>query len=283
LHEIRKVSETEEKQTLVDLGLTVVQARIYLALTRAGSGTITGISKAAQLDRSEVYRGVSELLRMGLVEQTVSKPCVFEGLPRNEGLGVLLKRKSLEFADLEKRTGELIQSPLQGPLKFVESGCRGFVVLERDAALRRWMKATEGAQESIDFIIRWRGFVDGLLERRAHWERLLKRGVRVRGVVSEPERQANVLRVVGDLGSRGFYQIRWVFSPPEAVFSLIDGKELLLTVLPEHVPSHGSVLWSNNASLARVTQDYFEARWRVSSEIRNKRRGFADSLSVISL
>ena len=73
--------DCEEIQTFIRLGLTFVQSKVYLALIKAGFATIKTISKTAQLDRSEVYRGISELQRLGLVE-TDSQFC-WNAKPKN--------------------------------------------------------------------------------------------------------------------------------------------------------------------------------------------------------
>ncbi len=257
-------------QTFIKLGLTLVQARIYATLIKIGYAAIGTIAKASHLDRSEVYRGISGLQRIGLVEQTVGKPSIFEGVPRNEGLRILLKHKTLEYCELQKKANKLIEKGPQGNPKIVQEDTRIVVLAEKDAALRRWIRTTESARESVDFIIRWKGFINGLSERKEHWERILDKGIRVRGIVSEPEKQKMLSGIITSFSKKGSYRIRYTLTPPAAVFSVIDKKEILITTIPSSIPSQTSCLWSNNPSLAKVIQDYFELQWRLSKGTQTK-------------
>ena len=59
-------------QILTNLGLTPVQARVYLALVESGPLRISAISKASDVARPDVYRILSNLEKIGLVEKITS-------------------------------------------------------------------------------------------------------------------------------------------------------------------------------------------------------------------
>ena len=257
--------DCEEIQTFIRLGLTFVQSKVYLALIKAGFATIKTISKTAQLDRSEVYRGISELQRLGLVEKVISRPCIYKGVAMNDGLTILLERKTKEFHETRTQTNRLIQKSREYKIDQTLQGeeCQFVIVPEREIALRRWMKATENAQESLDFIIRWKGFLAGLQERREHFKEMLERGVKVRGIVTEPEDSKVAFETIRELKKTGSYTLRYMLTMPEAVFSIIDRKEVLINIIPMSLPMQTPNLWSNNPSIAAVVQDYFDLKWRV--------------------
>jgi sugar-specific transcriptional regulator TrmB len=254
-----------EIQTFTKLGLTFVQSKVYLALVKSGFAAIKTISKMAQLDRSEVYRGISELQKIGLVEKAIIRPSIYKCVSMNDGLLILLERKTKEFHEIRAQTTELIRKSrehqINQSLQFEDS--QFVIVPEREVALRRWMKATEGAQKSLDFIIRWKGFISGLQERSEHFKSMLERGVKIRGIVAEPESQKSVAAMIMELEKKGSYRLRYMLMLPEAVFSIIDSKEVLFNVVPMSIPTQTSSLWSNNPSLAAVVQDYFELKWNL--------------------
>ncbi len=240
-----------------------MQSKVYLALIKSGFATIKTISKTAQLDRSEVYRGISELQRIGLVEKAIRRPSIYQCVSMNDGLLILLERKTKEFNEIRTQTTRLIRKTSESqPNKTVQyEDCQFVIVPEREVALRRWMKATESAQKSLDFIIRWKGFIIGLQDRSEHFKRMLERGVKIRGIVTEPKNQKSVSALITELKKKGSYSLRYMLTSPEAVFSIIDRKEILINVIPMSVPTQTSSLWSNNPSLVAVVQDHFELKW----------------------
>jgi len=59
---------------LTTLGLTKSEARAYLAVVKLGPSRTTEIAREASLQRTEIYRLMSRLVSMGLVEETLDKP-----------------------------------------------------------------------------------------------------------------------------------------------------------------------------------------------------------------
>lgn len=243
-----------------------------MALAKAGQATVGTVAKTAQLDRSEIYRGISELQKLGLVEKIISVPNIFKPTPTRVGLSILLDRRTIEFAELKEKTVELMLKSENENLPIPQDEKFDFTIIpQREVALRTWMKATANAEESLDYIIRWEGFIDGLVKRRDHLRKILSRGVRTRGIVSKPRTQKLISRTIAYLKREGSYDVKCIFKDPSAVFSIIDGREVILNVVPAPLPYETHSLWSKNPSLAAIVQDYFEIVWRTANEYRTER------------
>ena len=265
-------SQNEDTQTLTGLGFTIVQARIYLTSVKLGQTTIATISKKAQLDRSEVYRGISELQELGLVEKIISTPNIFKSTPLCDGLIIMLGRKTKEYQETKIKTEHLIRKSKEykGIETLHEEKTQFIIVPEREVALRRWIKATENAQKSLDYIIRWEGIINGLIERSEVSKRMLDRGVKIRGIISEPKSSEIFSRGISDYKKRGSYNVRHILTIPPAVFSIFDKKEVLLNIVTTPLPKDTPNLWSNNPCIAAVVQDYFELKWRTAKRFPKK-------------
>ena len=94
---LRVTVEPAEIQALTSLGLTVVQAKVYFALARAGILKIADISKQSNVARPDVYRTLTQLYDLGLVEKVLQVPAQFKALPIDEGIKILLKKKQVEY------------------------------------------------------------------------------------------------------------------------------------------------------------------------------------------
>jgi sugar-specific transcriptional regulator TrmB len=75
------------------LGLTILQAKVYLALTELEQASAKEVSQTAHEDRAEVYRTVYKLQELGLIEKKITTPTIFIAPPMKEGLRILLERK----------------------------------------------------------------------------------------------------------------------------------------------------------------------------------------------
>jgi len=256
-----------------------VQTRVYLALAKLGQATVTTISKTAQLDRSEVYRGSSELQKLGLVEKILSTPNILKSIPLREGLAILMKCKTDEYNEIKTKTAEFIRkSEGHKNAKTFQEENQFVIIPEKAVALRRWTKATENAQKSLDYIIRWEGFVEGITQRSEHIKKLLEKGIKIRGIVSEPKNQRAALRIITNLKTKGSYNVRCILTQPPAVFSIIDKKELLFNIVTTPLPRDTPSLWSNNPCIVAVVQEYFELKWRTAERFPKKEQLHHESL-----
>jgi len=75
----------EEIELLTKLGLTSLQARVYLALDKIKIETAKGIANITEIDRANIYRILSSLQSIGLVEKKLTPgqsfflPLTFKG------------------------------------------------------------------------------------------------------------------------------------------------------------------------------------------------------------
>jgi sugar-specific transcriptional regulator TrmB len=264
-------SQDEDTQTFTTLGLTKVQARIYTVLSKLGQAPIKTIAQIAQLDRSEVYRGISNLQELGLIEKVISNPNIFKSIPKHDGLVMLLERKTKEYNEIKTKTTESIRKSQENKdAKTLQEREYQFSILPQGETVQRTLlKATEKAQKSWDFIMRWEGFSERALSDvgSEHLKKVLEKGVKIRGIVSrgivsKPKNQGKVSRIIAILKNIGSFSVRYIFAPPPAIFSIIDEREIFVNSVPTLRPEEKPSLWSNNPSFAAIVQDYFELQWR---------------------
>jgi hypothetical protein len=63
--------QDQDVEALTGVGLTTLQARIYLTTASLEKATIKTISKTANTARQEIYRAVAELQEKGLIEKVI--------------------------------------------------------------------------------------------------------------------------------------------------------------------------------------------------------------------
>ena len=96
-------------KTLVELGLSRTQAKIYLALVEKGTSTIRAVAENSGVGRPDTYRAMLELKRVGLIETILCSPTKYNPLPLPEAVSILIGQKHKEIRDLKEKTGKLLE------------------------------------------------------------------------------------------------------------------------------------------------------------------------------
>jgi sugar-specific transcriptional regulator TrmB len=99
----------DEIQVLESFGLTLNEARVFLALTLLGTANVKKISKSSNVAREAVYRVLPRLQKLGLVEKEISRPTRFSALTLDDAVTVLLALRNRETRDLQEKAKVLLR------------------------------------------------------------------------------------------------------------------------------------------------------------------------------
>lgn len=249
-------------ETLIDLGLTSLQARIYLALDQIGTSEAATISKVTRVARSDVYRSMSKLQQLGLVEKEIANPIRFKAVPVETGFAVLLERKAKKYNELKSESKSLLltlkkngvcEKPLQGESKFV-------LIPSKEVLIQRLRKAIGNTQMSIDVCTSTKRFKVACYMLAESLEKAWSRGVKTRVIIEESEEP--FLDVVKASWKNPSAEIRHIPTIPRTVMAMYDKKELFIYVEPTAELEGSPALWSNNPSLLALTEEHFETLWK---------------------
>jgi sugar-specific transcriptional regulator TrmB len=81
-------------ETLIQLGLTQNQSRLYLSLLSLGKAIGKTLSRETGFARQEVYRILEELHDRGLVEKSIATPTEFSAIKVQEAISILVLEKT---------------------------------------------------------------------------------------------------------------------------------------------------------------------------------------------
>ncbi len=106
-----KMSKSNDSllENLQKLGLTMLQAKIYTVVLDAGKEKIQTISKIANVDRSNTYRTILHLQNIGLVEETLGSPNIYQAIPVKDAVSILIDLKQNEFEKMQKVATKLMR------------------------------------------------------------------------------------------------------------------------------------------------------------------------------
>jgi len=101
--------ENERAELLCELGFTKTQAKLYLALLKFGKSDAKTLAKHSNVHRTEVYRALEELQKMGLVDKEIDLPIRFVAVPPALGLLNSIKKKREEIENIAEKTIDFIK------------------------------------------------------------------------------------------------------------------------------------------------------------------------------
>ena len=257
------MSSDENTDLLLGLGLTLNQAKVYLAILKLEKTTVGQVANYSKVRREDVYRILPSLEKMGLVERLLGKPTEIRATLIADSLAFLV-------AEEKKRAEERL------------SGMRSMV---KKLSLKEWKQPTLG-EESIYILIAER---KAILAKTSELVRNSKREV---ALIADKIRMMPVLAQFSDeyqLAIKNGAQIRLLFEAcgpddllkkqvkkyigngdsvhvrfhPEALnhFIMSDDKEALIATSKESGLGEGQSLWTNNGNLIGVLRTSFESDW----------------------
>lgn len=264
----------EALETLMELGLTDLEAKVYLALVQRGNSKAAEICRLAKITRTDIYRVLSELADLGLVEKTLTKPLLFNSTPLRKGIALLLERREKKTANLKTKIEKIINfAEKQEPatdwtktFKFVEIPNRGSIIKE-DLDLNRVNWQTMNIVTLSSRFVRW------VHLNKKSIEEMLSKSIRIRVIVScSNTRQSTIKQCISyseELCKNPLFQVKFVFTEAPALMSLYDEKAIRMVLKPSPYDNggEGPDLYSDHPSLTGMAKIYFESLWNSGKTI----------------
>jgi sugar-specific transcriptional regulator TrmB len=267
---IKITSQWDEGVELLKcLGLSPLQAKVYLTLDKLGSSTARQTYKFAGVARQDIYRILVELQQFGLVEKILASPTRFASLPLVDGVHLLLETKTKEDANLRTRVEDLVEKN-----KFMNKTSKSpdvaeFSVFHEKALVPKIEKALTEAKSTLDVILSKEKYSFWLFREEELINKLLKKGVRIRFILDKYSNEiltANTLIRNDHSHLSGKYALT---SSPVQHLALFDNKLLFCNTLEESV-GQTFVFCSNNHCLIVLAQNYFNEIWKKSIPMNQK-------------
>jgi len=268
-------SEESMVQTLSQLGLTILESRIYIALSKYQSLTTKELSKLTKTSQPDVYRVLDKLHNKGLVEKIIEKPARFKAVPLEKGISYLVERKKVEYNNLMTNADLLIhtleeESSNKKPAETLKS--KFIMIPQRELIVSKIRDAIDQTKKNVDICLSWKRLFSGMTDVFIkNCERAWKRGVYFRIVVESPKEKAAQKQALKFSKISPFCEIRFIKGNPKTVTGIYDKKEIFIIVDPTGDLFDSPALWSNSQSLITAIQEYFDLLWLTSMQHPNEK------------
>ena len=257
--------QNEDAKALTSLGLTMLQATVYLTLVESESLTIKDIAKNAGVARQDLYRITSELQERSLVEQIITKPIMYRAVPLESGVTILLQDLQKKKYEANKKALELLRR-----YKSKEAIVRNnldkqqFILVPGKTLIFKEKKMFERAEKGIAIITSHKRLSQRLYSFAEEYKNLEIDRVKIRVIVEkgEDEKYRNLLNEIAESYKKKIsIEVKHIHNPPPVAMAIVDKREVILVASPDAGLTDSHSLWSNNPSLVELSHSYFEMAW----------------------
>ena len=257
------------EKTLRELGLTLPQARVYLALVKLGThSSVKAISTYSKVARQDVYRTLTELRELSLVEMIIGNPASFKAVPLQQSATFLMERKNQKIRVLMAEATELFALlAKEKEAKTHQENYQFVLIPKREVIISRMKKAIEASKKNILVITPWRELPQWLFILHESWQQALDKGVEVKWITEKKVAPCLLNEITRTLLKNPNFKLRTESKTSKARFAIYDGKEVFITVLSStNAAAESPALWTNNPVLIYILKDYFDTKWQLISD-----------------
>jgi sugar-specific transcriptional regulator TrmB len=249
-------------QTLMGLGLTFLQSKIYLALASTEKAEAKTISKVSDVARPDVYRVMPALEELGLVEKIVTTPTKYRAIPIREGYTILLESKAKEQSELRDKIANLFKNT-EEPKETTSEEEQFVLISSKMLFQKKCLIEDTNAQKKVnvigDDVMRSWFFMNQHV-----FENALNRDVEFR-IITEKKDYQQLPKIKSMFNNNPSFNIRFVEHIPIRT-AIYDEKKAWMCVEPPEKNTFTPILLSNNPQFVKVLTACFENTWSQAQE-----------------
>ena len=256
------MSNDESTDLLLGLGLSLNQARVYLAVLKMERTTVGQISKFSKVRRETVYRVLPILEEMGLVERLLGKPAEIQATPIVDALTVLVEEEKTKsddrLAGMRRRVRRLSSQDWKQPLPGKESIY--ILIAAKKPILAKTAELIRNSRKEVALIADKGRTIPVLAQFSDECAQAVKKGAEIRLIFEGDSPDGLLKEKVQKLIGGASVHVKF-YRGHLHHFIMSDDKEALITTSKESGLGESPSLWTNNSNLIGVLRTSFESEW----------------------
>ncbi len=245
--------------------LNLYEVKIWTALLSRGVATAGELSDIANVPRSRSYDVLESLERKGFVIMKLGKPIKYIAVPPSEVLERVKKNLHQDANERISRLEKLKKTDVLEELNSLHTqGVELVEPTELSGSLRgrhnlysHLELAIKNAKHSVTLVTTSQGLMRKVEGFKPLFERLSKKGVKIRIAAPVSKASKQSLKELGDVA-----EVRHTDS--KARFCIVDGKELVFMVMDDQNvhPTYDVGIWVNTPFFASALENMFNVAWK---------------------
>jgi len=275
------VSQEKVLKTLVSLGLTPLDAKVYILLAKKGPIKARDAAKALKISKQRLYPIIKNLQSKGIVNSTLEHPARFSAVPFEKMLDSFQKAKIEQARRIQQNKEELLSDWQSIAIAESESAPAKFTVIEgKNYIYSKIQQMIQDTREKLSFVATVpslaRADQFGLFD--AAFNHPLRSKIKFRFLTELSGQNVNALKVLLERKPKDSFNIegrtpdlglklcpRMVIRDEEETVFFIDPRKGEVDSEQDDV-----CLWTNCKSLVYAFLAMFEDLWRNATDIKQK-------------
>jgi sugar-specific transcriptional regulator TrmB len=264
------MSKDEDTELLLGLGLTLNQAKVYLAILKLEKTTVGQVAKFSKVRREDVYRILPALEKMGLVERLLGKPTEVRATLVSDALASLLAEEKSKFNErllsMESTVKKLKKLSLKDWMQRVPDKESIYILIpDKPAILAKTSVLIRDSRKEVALIGDKDRITSILANFSSEYKQAVKKGVQIRLIFEDAGPDGLLREKVKKLVGGASVHVKF---HREALnhFIMSDDKEALITTSKESGLGESPSLWTNNSNLIGVLRTSFESDWKKAED-----------------
>jgi sugar-specific transcriptional regulator TrmB len=262
-------------QTIVKLGLSISQAKIFLTLICMGAANAKQICQTVKMDNADVYRHLEALQKKGLVEKVLKFPYEYKAIALNESLKILMKEKDEEDRRIQRKAKALLKNLTMTPIQ--EKDFKLSIIPQKIAA-KRFVTTEHKNMKEVYLYSQIETFPRWIFKFGRFWKEGIGRNngqVHAIAELNNPADADNIVKYIKEYSQKNsffncrFTRSRLLITFGVQIFRVQKEKDEALFIYTESATAHEvkEILWTNNPLLLNAYKELFELKWKISEEL----------------
>ena len=257
------MSNDENTELLLGLGLTLNQAKVYLAILKLEKTTVGQVANYSKVRREDVYRILPSLEKMGLVERLLGKPTEIRATLISDSLALLVAEEKNKAEERLTGMRTMVQKLSLKEWKQPPPGEESIYILiaEKKAILAKTSELIRNSRREVALIADKARMMWILSQFSDECKQAIKNGSQIRLLFEGEPPESSLKERVSKLIDGKSVHVKF---HPEALnhFIMSDDKEAMITTSKESGLGESPSLWTNNSNLLGVPRTSFESDWK---------------------
>jgi len=255
------MSDDENTDLLLGLGLSLNQARVYLALLKLEQSTVGQVAKFSKVRKEEVYRILPALEKMGLIERLLGKPTEIRATPISDALSFLVAEEKSKFDERLSGMRSTVQRlSLKDWKQPLPEESIYILIAEKIAILAKTSELIKNSRKEVALIADKGRVLPVLSQFTDECKQAIKKGAQIRLIFEGDPPDASLHEKVKNLIDSDSVHVKFHRETLNH-FIMSDDKEALITTSKESGLGESPSLWTNNSNLIGVLRNSFESDW----------------------
>ena len=245
--------------------LNLYEVKIWTALLSRGVSTAGELSDIANVPRSRSYDVLESLEKKGFVIMKLGKPIKYIAVPPKEVVERVKKNVEQSAKDEVKKLSDLKNTEIINELSVLHT--QGVELVEpadlsgslrgRHNLYNHLELTIRNAEETVTIMTTSQGFLRKIEGLKPTFEKLKKRGVRIRIAAPMSKDSAAAIKDI-----QGIAEVR--HTDTKARFTIVDGKEIIFMILDDQEVhrTYDVGIWVNTPFFASALENLFELAWK---------------------